>query len=134
MKGKQHILSPGRHHKTEHALAKRLGFSDQQKNEFLALNKKHHNEMKSLMDRRAQLNKELFNNLNNSSFDSEMKCDEIGSICGLEKRTIYAHFKEVRLLCDETQKLKFDKFVKNVSKRMDGPQHRRKNPDGPLHR
>lgn len=107
--------SPAQH---QHYLAKRLNFNESQRAQFFELNEAHHTQMKNILDKKGTLNKTLLSNVDTPDLAYDSICQSIGALSALEKKTMYLHFKEVRNICSEMQKKKFDKFIQSIAMEM----------------
>ena len=95
-------------------IAKELKFDDEQLEHFRQLNDNHEKERGILFDEIKQLKDELFSKISNDKIDKE----EIDSIAGLigqkeqsKDRVVFYHFRSIRAICNENQKVRFDIII-----------------------
>jgi len=105
-------------------LIKQLKFSTQQLTEFEKLKKAHHTYIDSLRESGKELHHLFFDNLKNEKQDTAAVnkfAREIANNQTQIELETFNHFKKVRELCDEKQKMKFDEIIQEVLKRMAAP-------------
>lgn len=115
-------------------IVKELNMSDQQVRAYEQLRNWHHDSIMVLRRQGRELRNDIFDNLKGTNTDSK-KVDSLISLVGENQEKIeavtYFHFKQVRALCNEEQKRKFDNIINDVIGRMmqegPAPGHR----DGP---
>ncbi len=105
-------------------LIEQLKFSSQQLVEFEKLKEAHHHAVDSLREEGKEIHHLFFDNL-------KVKRQDTSKVNGLAKSiannqtqielVTFNHFKKVRSLCDEKQKVKFDEIIQEVLKRMARP-------------
>ena len=127
-----------------HFLVKELGFDDTQSEKLQELGKKHHHRMRNLEEELRGLKDELFKGLSDTSL-RDVNIDSIATLIGEKEAVkdleVYRHFNEVQKLCNENQKEKFSKIIKDAlwrGAREQGPPpngrpegNRPPHPDGP---
>lgn len=97
-------------------LIEQLDFSEHQKDVFLKLDKVHRQKMNSF-DFEIRRNKDLlFNSFDNEDFSSSEFIAAIGKLNTHKEQETYSFFKQVRKLCNEDQKIKFDEIIKKALK------------------
>ncbi|MDB4285996.1 hypothetical protein N9933_01695 [bacterium] len=111
-------------------ISRELGFSPDQENAFEQLRKEHFGEVKKLEgmigERRTSLVK-LYA-VDDSEEEAKVLFEEISALrVGIEKVTFH-HFRQVRNLCDEKQKAKFDNIIEDVMAKMSRKPPPRKRP------
>lgn len=128
----------------ENFLVKELGFDESQREQLRALGKPHHQRLRGLSEDIRGLKDELFKGLSDTSL-RDVNIDSISGLIGEKEAAkdleVYRHFNEVQKLCNENQKEKFSKIIKDAlrrgareqgpppGKRDDG--NRPPHPDGP---
>lgn len=119
-------------------------FTDDQIKQYDVLIKKHRDQMKQLRDSADEYRKQLFSGLKDDAGNND-RAENLAKFIGETEKNIelatYAHFKEVRKICTESQKAEFDKILGETIKRMHGedrphrkgppPGHGRPGEDGP---
>jgi periplasmic protein CpxP/Spy len=129
-------IKPSRPERT--LLHEELGFSKQQNEQFEILRKNHQELIKQTNDKIKVLKDRLFIGYGKNIGEEEASeiASKIGSyVAEIELQTL-RHFQDVKAICNEEQKVKFDKVIKNVLKdiRPDGPprpENSNGRPDGP---
>ncbi|WP_055444800.1 periplasmic heavy metal sensor [Lacinutrix himadriensis] len=101
-------------------LRKELKFNAAQLEKLQTINATHHEKMMRTSDDLRDLKDALLNNISNASVD-EKAIDSITRLIGdkqanLEKE-VYYHFNSIHDLCDEKQKVKFKKIIKDALRR-----------------
>jgi len=116
------------HVKGQTFLMQELNFSEDQKKQFLVLDKAHRQRMMQIDDESKELRETLFNSyqVETSSRDSLMT--RFGNLEAARQDELFSFFAKVRKLCDEEQSKKFDEIIKKALHRQ-GP----KPPGGPKH-
>ena len=117
-------------------IVKELGFNNAQLENFREKSKGHHQTMLGLSDDIRNLKDDLFDRLSDASL-AQGKVDSIASLIGerekeIEVETFY-HFKMIEAICNDTQKEKFKKIIKDALRRGGERGQRpppRKRPDG----
>ncbi|MDO6596716.1 hypothetical protein Q4512_07300 [Oceanihabitans sp. 2_MG-2023] len=120
-------------------IKKELNFSDSQSKDFEILNNKHHAKMMQINDDLRGLKDALFNNMSNASVVNEITVDSITSLIGNKQKAIeteiFYHFKSLQDLCDDKQKEKLKKILKDALRRGEGenrppPRNGQRGPEG----
>lgn len=105
----------------------RLHFTEQQISQFDILRERHHDSIMILQRKGRALRKEYFDNLRHPETADSSTVDAIGSAIADNQKQIefvtYRHFRQVRALCNEQQKVIFDDIIDDVL-RMMSRQHR----------
>jgi protein CpxP len=116
---------------TANFIIKQVGFDTRQQLVYHQLVEEHRAHVGAIQSELKNAKDALFNSISDPGF-SPGELDSLSSVIGnCEKRLdmlTYQHFKQVRALCKDQQKNKFDNIIKQVM-RMMGPQGRR--PPGP---
>ena len=98
-------------------LAKRLNFSESQKNTYFNLAKEHNESAKTIRDQ-IKIDKEsLFQLLKSDTIsDSVRNSSALKVSISIQSLDIltFEHFKKVRAICTEEQKPKFDELIQNM--------------------
>ena len=105
-------------------LLEQLQFSEQQLNEFEILKKQHRSAVDSLREIEKEIHQLFFDNLKIEKQDTA-KVNELAKAIANNQTQIelvtFKHFKQVRNLCNDKQKVKFDEIIHEVLKRMARP-------------
>ena len=100
-----------------------LNFSDGQVKQYDALIKEHRKAMDQLGNEAIGYRKLLFENLRNEPH-SNINTDSLAQLIANNQKQIeivtYNHFKQVRTICNDEQKAKFDEIINDVMKKMNG--------------
>lgn len=117
---KQPKGKPGR---PEMFITKELNFNEEQMAQFEALIGPHEAKMREIMHRKKRLKDQLFelmfqSDAPQSAIDSILV--EIGRNEQNRDRQVFEHFREVREICNESQRRKFEKILVHAMHR-DGP-------------
>ena len=114
-------------------LAEQLHLSPQQTTDFTTLKHTHHEAVMALQEKGKELHQVFFDQLKNNSVDSvqikEMAAAIANNQTQIELLT-FKHFVQVRKLCDDKQRQKFDEIIQEVLQRMSGP-HGKQGPPPP---
>ncbi|MFD2727279.1 Spy/CpxP family protein refolding chaperone [Hyunsoonleella rubra] len=118
-------------------LMKELDFDEGQKEAFRALTREHRQKMRGISDDIRELKDLFFSGLSDEAVS--INRDSVASLIGdLEARKdmeTYLHFKQVQELCDDNQKAKFSKIIKDAlhkgAMRQGPPRNGRPNGDRP---
>lgn len=98
-------------------IVKELGFNDTQLEAFKTLSQRHHHRMRNLSDDVKVLKDAMFNGLFEVT-ENKPVIDSITLLIGdkekEKEREVFHHFKKVQQLCDENQKVKFQKIIKDA--------------------
>ena len=117
-------------------LEQELRFSKEQAEKFDKLKIEHSTSARKLVDEIGMLKENLFETIKNYSGDDSKAlkiAEEIGNKQEELDLITYNHFKDIRNLCDEKQRERFDLILKDISK-MIGPQNPPGQPPGlPVH-
>jgi len=131
-------LNPPRPENKSSFLAEELGFSGEQSQKFDSLRNYHHQSVETIMEQTRKLKDELFNCIKTGG---DAKAKEIATKLSENNKAIemltYEHFKEVRKICNDQQKEKFDKILIELVRGIEiqkappnGPPPREKLPQG----
>jgi len=116
-------------------IAKELQFDDAQMEQFSEINDRHHEEMMRIMRDVRKLKDELFAYISEATYSKEKVDDitrRIGEKMQLRDEKTFYHFKEVQKICNDEQRVRFNKLIKEALHppgRPNGPPHGR--PYGP---
>jgi hypothetical protein len=93
-----------------------LNFSPEQNQQFELLRKEHHQMMQMKNGRISVLKDKLLSNFgdNDTAIDAKQIASEIGQLVGEIDLETRSHFQDVRSICTETQRVKFDEIIKDV--------------------
>ena len=98
-------------------IAKELQFDETQMEKFTQMNDAHHEEMMTIMRDVRRLKDELFDYISQSTY-SEEKVSEItrriGDKIRLRDENTFYHFKEVQKICNDEQRSRFNKLIKDA--------------------
>jgi periplasmic protein CpxP/Spy len=105
-------------------LRQEVGFSEEQMNQLQVLKKEHKSIIKPLFDDLTRTKEDFFNHIDDSTLtgsrlDSAAK--PIGDKQVLVDIQTFRHFRNLRKLCTDEQKPKFDSLFPEVVKRMTNP-------------
>ena len=95
-------------------LKKVLKLSAPQVKEFRKLKKEHREQTKKMLDNMRMLRNTMFENINNENFDIVSITDSIAFNQKKVELSVYNHFRTLRSVCDDNQKLKFDKITHKI--------------------
>lgn len=116
-------------------LVKELGFDDAQKEKFRVLTREHSQKMRRFSDDIRGWKDDLFKGLSDDSM-TEINSEAIAYLIGQSEAAkdleVLMHFKNVRDLCNDKQKEKFNEIIKDAlrrGERIQGPD-RGGRPDG----
>lgn len=117
-------------------LEQELRFSKEQAEKFDKLRIEHSTSARKIVDDIAMLKENLFEMIKENGGD-DSKATKIADEIGNKQKELdlitYNHFKDIRNLCDERQRERFDLILKDISK-MIGPQNPPGQPPGlPVH-
>ena len=105
-------------------LIEQLKFSPQQLTAFEKLKEEHHQAIDSLREIGKEAHHLFFDQLKNEKQDTS-KVNELAKAIANNQTQIelvtFNHFKQVRNICDEKQKVKFDEIIQEVLRRMARP-------------
>jgi hypothetical protein len=117
-----------------------LKFTSKQREQFQLLKNQHCQAKQALKESDKEKHDELLDLLKNPNVDSvtvRKAVDEIMKVKEKEELALFDHFQKVRAICDEKQKQKFDKIIKEGARMMgssrdgQGPPPRRDGEDVP---
>jgi hypothetical protein len=117
-------------------LEQELRFSKEQAEKFDKLRIEHSTSARKIVDEIAMLKENLFETIKEYGGD-DSKATKIADEIGNKQKELdlitYNHFKDIRNLCDERQRERFDLILKDISKII-GPQNPPGQPPGlPVH-
>jgi protein CpxP len=127
---KQNGQSPNEMHRPPNGekaadfLIEQLKFSKQQLTAFEKLKEIHHHAIDSLHEAGKEIHHLFFDHLKNEKQDTAQVSELAKAIAHNQTQielVTFNHFKEVRNLCDDKQKVKFDEIIQEVLKRMARP-------------
>jgi len=105
-------LNPPRPDSSNSFLADELGFTGEQSQKFDVLKKDHHQAVEKIMQQTKELKDQLFDCIKTGD---DAKAKEMAAKLSDNNKAIelltYEHFKEVRKICSDEQKVKFDKIL-----------------------
>ncbi|MGZ3899781.1 MAG: Spy/CpxP family protein refolding chaperone [Bacteroidia bacterium] len=108
-----------------------LNLTPAQENEFGKLKKEHHLSMIQLQEKGRETRDELFELLKQENPDMILVKEKIREIAKIQEEielVTFTHFQQVRKLCTEEQKKKFDEIIKDVLHSMARPPRPGNNP------
>ncbi|MEM6687240.1 MAG: hypothetical protein AAF617_15780 [Bacteroidota bacterium] len=111
-------------------IAKELQFDEAQMEKFSVINDRHHEAMMTIMRDVRRLKDELFDYISQPTYNEERVEEitrQIGDKIRLRDEKTFYHFKEVQKICNEEQRIRFNKLIKEALH----PPGRRGRPDGP---
>ena len=98
-------------------LVKELGFDELQQEQFRALGKRHHQQMRGFDSDIRDLKDELFKGLSDDAL-KDVNVDSIAKLIGEKEAAkdieVFKHFNSVQELCNDKQKEKFSKIIKDA--------------------
>ena len=103
---------------------KELQFTPKQVSLFEGLKEEHRSKMDVLKEESKKLHDAYFDLLKNPSVDPTsvtQKASEIAKVKEKEELVTFYHFQKVRAICDDNQKIKFDKIIKEAARMMAPP-------------
>ena len=109
-------------------IIEQLNFSAQQTTEFNKLRQVHHQTVDSIKKSGKETHRLFFDNLKNEKPDTVEVNKLVRAIADKQMQielVTFRHFEQVRKLCDEKQKVKFDEIIQEVLSRMAAPPGRR---------
>jgi Spy/CpxP family protein refolding chaperone len=105
-------LNPPRQDSSNSFLADELGFTGEQSQKFEALKKEHRQGVQNIMQQTKELKDQLFECIKTGD---DAKAKELAEKLSENNKAMelltYEHFKEVRKICNDEQKVKFDKIL-----------------------
>jgi Spy/CpxP family protein refolding chaperone len=99
-----------------------LNFTEKQKDDALKLREEHMKTMSAIQDSIHALKDKLFDLIAVTPTDSPKVSALVQAIADEQKQielATFYHFQKIRALCDDSQKQKFDKIMKDVIKTME---------------
>jgi len=123
MNGPQH-RGPGGDGGPAKMIIEELKLSQAQIQQFEKLKEEHHSSVVQLRDKGRLFRDNLFELLRQDKPDENLAAQLADSISLNQKQiemVTFTHFKEVRQLCDEDQKKRFDNIIGEVTRMMSGP-------------
>jgi Spy/CpxP family protein refolding chaperone len=116
-------------------LTEQLSFSEVQKDQFFELDKVHRQKMRAMDVELNNLRELLFNSFDEQNISVETLTMKMGEIETEKNRELFSFFSEVRKLCTEDQKEKFDQIIQEVLKKRSPkpPRGNRRKPPKPIH-
>lgn len=125
-------LKNQRDHSPKEFLAKKLNFSDTQKIQYFNLAKEHNEKANKIREIIKNDKENLFKLLKSDQIsDSARNSAALKVSLSMQELDIltFEHFKKVRALCTEEQKLKFDELIQKMVNSVNNPQ---KGPQPPI--
>ncbi|MEO8759514.1 MAG: hypothetical protein ABI388_01005 [Bacteroidia bacterium] len=114
-------------------LIEQLKFSTQQQTDFSKLKQIHRHAVDSIRESGKEIHRLFFDNLKNEKADT-VEVHKLARAIADNQTQIeiitFTHFEQVRKLCNEQQKIKFDEIIQEVLRKMAG-QNRRGPPPSP---
>ena len=104
--------------------ANELHFTSKQKDQFIVLRDEHRKEKESLRELNKEKHDAYFELLKNPTIDSisyKKAVSDLLKIKEKEEGNTFNHFQKIRAICDENQKKKFDKIIKNAARMLAQP-------------
>jgi hypothetical protein len=112
-------------------LIEQLNFSAQQLADFTKLKQAHSQAVDSIRESGKETHRLFFENLKTEKQDTVM-VNELAQAISANQMQIelvtFKHFEQVRKLCDEKQKEKFDEIIQEVLRRMAAPPGKKGSP------
>ncbi len=119
---------PREQDRSKNFISDRLNFSEEQSNLFDELEREHREKMRSFSEQIRRSKDALFNQISKPEVDAST-IDSITSAIGeFEKKKdmeVFDHFRAIYEICDDTQKTKFNKLVKDALHKGPPPRGRR---------
>ncbi len=112
-----------------HFFEKELGLNEKQRKAYRDMRKSHFALSIKKRKEQQELREMMFNNLGNDSFNIDSVALLISKRQSEMEIGMFEHFKSVRELCTEEQKLKFDKTTRFIMKKMGDHGSRSKRPE-----
>jgi len=107
-------------------LVHKLNLSDEQLNKFEELRISHREEMRVVMDNMKPLKDQLFH-FKNTLFNRDSIANLIGDFEAKKEIITYSYFNDLRSICNQNQKRKFDKIIRKVMRRASGKRPPKRN-------
>ena len=113
-------------------IVRELNFDDKQKEAFDKLKEAHHAKAMEIQDSLHTLKGQLFDGIPSGDMaKANAAADKIAAMQKQLEIVTFEHFKQVRELCNEEQKTKFDKIIGNVLEMLAPPPGPPMGPHGP---
>lgn len=111
-----------------YALENKIGFSEEQMNNYEGLKDAHKQKMKPLLEALRTSKENFYNLLQQTHSDSVVAnaLTEIGSRQEAVDSQIYIHFRDIRSMCNPQQIPGFDSLVKKLVQKYSVPHYRKK--------
>ena len=111
------------HAKLESFVTRKLEFSTEQTKEYGRLRRMHFQELNPEVREMRRLKRELFGLVGekNNFIEKQRILEQISKTQLAIDSLTFNHFENLRDICDEGQKLKFDEVIKEVVHRLDRP-------------
>lgn len=110
----EQVIPPGPENEKS-GLASELNFSKEQIQKFEVLKKEHHTGVENVLVQTKELKDQLFDCIKTGD---DAKAKELATKIADNNKTLelltYEHFKEVRKICNDEQKEKFDRILKQL--------------------
>nr|WP_271544693.1 hypothetical protein [Pelobium sp.] len=118
-------------------IVKELKFDSHQEQQFIALKEEHKKRMRFLKEDTKKLRSALFATLKNTDtagLNKDFYLQKISKDQEEIEVITFEHFKKVRAICDEQQKLRFDKMIDRIINHLmgEGPRPNPRMPHPPL--
>ena len=101
----------------ENFIAKELKFDDSQMKQFRDLSDAHREAMQTIAEETKVLKDDLFNKISEASVNDQ-DIDSITSLIGETEKakdfTVFNHFRDIYDMCNESQKAKFNRIIKDA--------------------
>ncbi|MEQ6120524.1 Spy/CpxP family protein refolding chaperone [Reichenbachiella sp. MALMAid0571] len=101
-----------------HFMEKELGLNKEQRQEYRNLRKSHFEMSRKKRKEQQELREMIFSNISNQSFNIDSVAQLISKRQSEMEIGMFKHFKSIRELCTEEQKLKFDKTTQFILRKM----------------
>ena len=114
----------GRDGRPDKIIIEKLQLNAKQIEEFEKLKRQHHEAVRSYQDSIRILKRSFIDALRTDHPDQEQAEKIAGDISGLQKKiemATFIHFKSLRELCDERQKVLFDEFIQEIARMFGRP-------------
>ena len=98
-------------------IVKELKFNEDQMQQFYKFSDEHHHEMRVLSEDIKKLKDALFSKISEEKIPQK-KIDSIADLIGKKEQTkdisVFYHFQRVRTICNQEQKVHFDRLLKKA--------------------
>ena len=105
-------------------LASDLQLNKEQTVKFIELKKKHHETEVRLHDSLRETKKMFFDQISERNAAAESYAQKIGSLEKARLMNTFNYFTDIRKLCNEQQKDKFDRIYRDALRQLNGPPRR----------